>query len=85
MLHSYIPAVRVGTMQYVLTKRCPEMSVLVRKCTALGIAKFVQVGLARKLDHGWWPTHENERLAAGGREVGFNHVCSDEARTVLPI
>lgn len=58
---------------------------LVREGTALGIAKFVQVGLTSKLNHRWWPTHENERLTAGGREVGFNHVCSDEARTVLPI
>lgn len=68
-----------------LTKRYETTSLLISKCTALGIAEFVQVGLTRKLNHRWWPTHENERLTAGGREVGFNHICSDEARTVLPI
>lgn len=72
-------------MQHVLTKKYQMRSVLIRKGTALGIAEFVQVRLTRKLNHRWWPTHENECLTAGGREVGFNHVCSDEARTVLPI
>lgn len=72
-------------MQHVLTKKYQTRSVLIRKGTALGIAEFVQVRLTRKLNHRWWPTHENECLTAGGREVGFNHVCSDEARTVLPI
>lgn len=72
-------------MQYLLKKRCWMTSPLIGKCTALGIAEFVQVGLTGKLNHRWWPTHKNERLTARGREVGFNHVCSDETRTVLPI
>lgn len=72
-------------MQYLLKKRYWMTSLLIRKRVALGIAEFVQVGLTRKLNHGWWPAHENERLTARGREVGFNHVCGDEARTVLPV
>lgn len=78
-LHTSCPCTNLLTERYEMT------SLLISKCTALGIAKFVQVGLTRKLNHRWWPTHENKRLAARGREVGFNHICSDEARTVLPI
>lgn len=58
---------------------------LVSKCTALGVAKLVQVGLTGKLNHWWWPTHENEGLTAWGRQVGFQHLCSDKARAVLPV
>lgn len=41
---SYIPVVLVGKYT-VLMKRYAKTSTLIRKCTALGIAKFVQVGL----------------------------------------
>lgn len=60
-------------------------SALISKCTALGIAKLVQVGLTGKLDHWWWPTHEDEGVTARGRQVGFQHVCSDKTRAVLPV
>lgn len=43
---SYIPVVPVGKYT-VLMKRYEMTSALIRKCTALGIAKFVQVGLTR--------------------------------------
>lgn len=72
-------------MQYLLKKKSWMTSLLIRKRHALGIAEFVQVRLTCKLNHRWWPTHKNERLTARRREVGFNHVCSDKARTVLPI
>lgn len=54
------------------------------KAPAGGMAHFVQVGVAGKLDHGWRTTHEDECVFIGGRKAVKHHMLTDEALAVLP-
>lgn len=58
---------------------------LIDEALALPVAKFVQVGITGKLDHGRWTAHEDHRVVIGWRQVLLNHLSIDEALTVLPI
>lgn len=49
-----------------------------------GMAHFVQVRVAGKLDHGWGSTHEDEGVVTRRWQVVSDHVLADEALTVLP-
>lgn len=49
-----------------------------------GVAHFIQVWVAGKLDHGWRSTHKDEGVIAGGWQVVSHHVLADEALTILP-
>ena len=66
----------------------------------LAVSQLVQIGTAGKVDHGGWAAHENLRkhfslfeigivvchqiVFRGGKERLLNHLCIDEAGTVLP-
>lgn len=52
---------------------------------AEGMAHFVQVGIAGKLDHGWRTTHKDERVVTRGREAVLHHLLTDEPLAVLPV
>lgn len=54
------------------------------KAPARGMAHFVQVGVAGKLDHGWRTTHEDECVISWGRKVVPHHLLTDEPLAVLP-
>lgn len=50
-----------------------------------GVAHFVQVGVASKLDHGWRTTHQDECVVSRGRKAVTHHVLTDEPLAVLPV
>lgn len=52
---------------------------------AVGVADFVQVGVAGELDHGRRPAHQDEGVVIGGGQVFPHHVFTDEALAVLPV
>ena len=58
---------------------------LVGEALCLPVAQLVQVGVAGELDHGGGATHEDHAVIAGGGQVLLDHVCVDEALTVLPV
>lgn len=51
----------------------------------VGVAHFVQVGVAGKLDHGWRSTHQDERVITRRGQMVPHHVFIDEALAVLPL
>lgn len=64
--------------------RMEQLRFLEGESAAGGVAHFVQVWVAGKLDHGWRSAHEDEGVVAGGRQVVSDHVLADEALTVVP-
>lgn len=54
------------------------------EAAAAGVTHFVQIGVAGKLDHRRRPTHEDEGVVAGRRQMFPHHVLVYEATAVLP-
>lgn len=52
---------------------------------AAGVADFVQVGVAGKLNHRRGSTHQDESVVTGRRQVVPHHVFTDKALAVLPV
>ncbi len=52
---------------------------------AVGVAYFVQVGVAGELDHRRRSAHQDEGVVTGRRQVFPHHVFIDEALAVLPV
>ena len=48
------------------------------------IAQFLEVWNTGIFEHGWWATHEDLCVWTGGREVGRNHLITDEPSAVPP-
>lgn len=57
----------------------------VGKAAAGTVAQLVEVGLAGKVDHGGWSTHEHEGVLRGGCQVLLDHVGTHEARALSPV
>merc|ERR1719186_323421 len=57
---------------------------LVGKSITLSVAQFVKVWVAGKVDHRWWSAQEDQVVTRWREENLLNHLCVDEAWTVLP-
>lgn len=59
-------------------------SISVGKSHVGGVAEFVQVRHAGKVDHGWRATHEDEGILTGRGQVLLDHLITHEPLAEAP-
>lgn len=76
----------VSAQLLLLGCECPvECPRLVGKPQMRRVAQLFQIGLAGKVDHRWWTTHQHNRIVVRRIETGGDDLLVDESLAVFPV